>query len=575
MSSRGGRAGRIALLVACTATVLLPAPAAAVPEGTPPRTYPGPEYSLLAQGSPTETQSQSKLWFLDGAWWALMAEPTGRSARVHELMPDHSWRPTSAVVNTNTGQFGEAVRQGDGVDVVTRSRTGDLEYARLAFDADARDYRVVVKEIVTPAGGNAPPTVTRDGTGRLWTGFANGNGAVLLYSDDDGATWSDRIRFPLTTGDAGAVEVGELIAYDDRVGFLWSNQRTDSFQFASHRDGDAPEVWSREEALAGAGEADNHVSLVKVPGEEGDTLLAAVKTAQDEAGAVDSEFLVKVLVRTPDGDWSQVPAATIGDQLTDPLLQVDTTNRRLYLIAASEAGDIVVKDTQLDDPRFEPGLGSLLVLAGDSRRLINPSGSQEPVDARTGLVILVDDATNRSYRHGELPLAGAAPAAGDDDATPPEPPLNVRGGAVTSETVVLSWSRATDGNEWIPAGDAPPASGYVVTRAGEEVGRLAETSFRDHPRTGAAAEGLSVRYQVTAVDESGNRSEPVDVVVSLPPAPSRLPVYLGIAALVLAGLAMAYRIVRRVVMERRIARGPALEAVEPPLATAGGRSQRG
>jgi hypothetical protein len=574
MMSRGGRAVRVALLLACTAAVLLPAPAAAAPEDMS-RTYPGPEYSRLAQGSPTETQSQSKLWFLGDAWWALMAEPAGPSARVHELMPDHTWRPTSAVVNTNTGQYGDALREGEAVHVVTRSRTGDLEYARLAYDAGARDYRVVVKQIVTEAGGNAPPTVTRDGAGRLWTGYANGNGAVLFHSDDDGATWSEQLRFKLATGDAGAVEVGELTRYDDRVGFLWSNQQSDSFQFASHRDGDPPELWKREVALAGQGEADNHISLVRVPGDEGDTLLAAVKTAQDDAGAEGSEFLIKVLVRAPGGTWSQVPAATIGDELTDPLLQLDLTNRRLYLIAASEDGDVVIKDSSLDDLGFEEGLGSLLVLAGDSRRLINPSGSDEPLDARTGLVVLADDVANRSYRHGEMPLGSAAPVARNDDGTPPEPPLNVRGGAVSSDTVVLSWSRATDGNEWVPAADAPPVSGYVVARDGVEIGTMTETSFRDAPRGGAATDRLSVVYEVTAVDEAGNRSDPVAVTVDLPPAPSRAPVYLGIAALVLAGLALAYRLYRRAVVDGRMAQGPAPEQREPELTATGGRPRRG
>jgi hypothetical protein len=108
-----------------------------------------------------------------------------------------------------------------------------------------------------------------------------------------------------------------------------------------------------------------------------------------------------------------------------------------------------------------------------------------------------------------------------------------------------------------------------------EIGTMTETSFRDAPRDGAATDRLSVVYEVTAVDEAGNRSDPVAVTVDLPPAPSRAPVYLGIAALVLAGLAVAYRLYRRAVVDGRMAQGPAPEQREPELTATGGRPRRG
>ena len=143
------------------------------------------------------------------------------------------------------------------------------------------------------------------------------------------------------------------------------------------------------------------------------------------------------------------------------------------------------------------------------------------------------------------------------------------------QTGVLPGSRATDGNEGGPAGDAPPASGYIVTRDGEEVDRLTATSFRDDPRTGSASDEVTVDYQVQAVDEAGNRSEPVEISVTLPPAPSRLPVYLGIAALVLGGLAAAYRVFRHALLDRRMATGPAPVPEEPELTAVGPGSREG
>src|SRR5437868_658409 len=43
--------------------------------------------------SPTQDKPQSKLWYHDGSWWALMVTNSG-PVDIHELMPDHTWRDT-------------------------------------------------------------------------------------------------------------------------------------------------------------------------------------------------------------------------------------------------------------------------------------------------------------------------------------------------------------------------------------------------------------------------------------------------------------------------------------------------
>ena len=83
------------------------------------RTYPGPAYSpQVATAARRARGHQSKVWFHAGAWWALMLEPTGRAVRVSELLPDHTWRPTSAVVNPDAIDAGDALVDGDDVHVV-------------------------------------------------------------------------------------------------------------------------------------------------------------------------------------------------------------------------------------------------------------------------------------------------------------------------------------------------------------------------------------------------------------------------------------------------------------------------
>jgi hypothetical protein len=538
MTTRPGRTARLRAAV-CVAALLgfgqVPL-AAASAETTLPVTYAGPSYSDQLSAPPTRTSTQTKLWFAADAWWALLAEPTGRTARVFELMPDHSWRPTSAVVDSEVAGIGDALHDGDTVHVVTRLVDGSLHYVRLTFDPAARDYRVEPAELVTTRGASAPASIAKDGAGTLWVTYATSTTVVVLDSEDGGLTWGK--PYTLAEGDSGqATEAAALVTFDDRVGVLWSDQKTGSFQFASHRTGEAPEAWSRELALPGPVPADNHISLVTLPGEPSDTLLAAVSTSPEGTTPPPDAPVIQVLVRAPDGRWSTVPAGTAADGLQYPVLQVDEATRTLHLFASAR-GNIVEKRCSLDDIRFAPGLGDLFVL-GAGNGLVDPAVTEDPVDARSGLVVLASDPKNHRYRHAELPIIPPTPVVDPNDRTPPDPPNGLHGQAIASDTVVLAWRAATDGDRWAPATNGVPIHDYVLLRNGVEVATVTTTSYQDRPRTGGRAlPRESVQYQVQAVDLSGNRSPATSIVVELPPAGTRTTaIVIGVGLLLLAALA--------------------------------------
>lgn len=478
------------------------------------QTYKGPAFSPDVTTPPTRTATQNKLWFHAGAWWAVLLEPTGRGTRVFELMPDHSWRPTSAVVSPDAADIGDALLDGGVVHVVSRRTDDSLHYVRLTFDAAARDYRADAPVLVPTRGASPPAAIAKDTTGRLWIAFASAARTVVTYSDNGGLTWARSI--PVASRVAGeTAEAVALVSYDDRIGLLWSDQTTGSFEFASHRDGDFASVWTFERALSGPAQADDHISLKRVQGEPSDTLVAAVRTAPRELVEPPGTPVVEMLVRTPDGRWSTVPVSTNTDGLEDPIVQVDETTRTLHVFA-SRNGSIVTKRASLDDIRFEPGLGDLFML-GVQDELVDPTSTRDPVDPRSGLVVLATDETNRTYRHAELPIPSATPVVDPGDQTPPNPPGDLKATAVSPESVVLSWSASSDGDRWAPARDGVPVQQYVVLRDGVEVATVTSTSSEDRPRSGGdLTSDVSLTYQVQAVDAAGNRSPPTEVVVAVP-----------------------------------------------------------
>jgi hypothetical protein len=544
MMRRGGRSTRFCVAILACVALVIGSGTLAVAEPVGPRSYAGTEYSSELPLPPTRAENQSKLWFHADSWWAMLLEAEGRTVRVFQLMPDHTWRATPTVVNPDAGDTGDAVVDGDAVHVVNRRRDGSMYYVHLVFDPAAGEYRSEEPLLVTTRGSNTSSSIAVDTAGRLWVSYATVNNVVVTYSDDGGRSWG-RFNVLANTGNGETPEVAALVAYDDRIGVLWSNQGEGAFEFASHRDGDDPDNWTVERGPAGEAQADNHISLKRIDGEPSDTIVAAVKTSRGDRGEAPDSALIELLIRAPDGVWSKVTVATVADRLDDPVLAVDEETRTLHVFA-SQGGDIVTKQTSLDDLSFPPGLGNLFIL-GAGGALVDPTVARAPVDSRSGLVVLASDAADRRYRHGELPIVPVEPAADPDDHTAPNPPGRLQAQALTPETVVLAWAPANDGDRWVAAADGVPVKEYIVMRDGEEVARVTSTSVQDE--IDGATSG-TVEYVLQAVDHAGNRSSPVRLTVELPEKSTSPGTLVGLGLLIAAALAGLYAFLRRRLAER-------------------------
>lgn len=541
MRAARGR-GPVGLALAAVAGLVLASSPPALAAPVAPQSYQGAPYTSQMLRPPTSEANQSKLWFHAGAWWGLMAENTGRVVRVHELMPDHTWRPTSAVVNADAFDAGDAAPDGDTVHVTSRQSNGWLTYVRLRFDPAARDYTATAPVLVSDKGLRAPADIVKDTTGRLWISLDTAAGLQVITSGDAGQTWSaSNTLGDITTGSSS--ESAALVAYDNRVGILWSNPLTGSFEFAYHRDGEDPLIWTRETARTGTRVGD-HTSLKRVDGENGDTLVAAVTLAPADVGAPPDTVMTELLVRTPDGRWSSTPVSTVADGLDQPTLAVDVTSRTLNLLAVQD-DDVVVKQASLDDLQFPQGPGKVF-LQGGKGRMYFPTTTKEPVSARTGLVVLASDQGALRYRHAEAAIPSPEPVADASDQSAPAPPPILRGRAADPSTTLLSWAEAVDAERWAPARDGVPAAQYVVLRNGTEIATVTGTVFEDEPRGDSpATRERWIDYQVVAVDAAGNRSEPAEVVVKLPAVTEEKdPSAIGWSLLALATVCGALALVR-------------------------------
>ena len=486
-----------------------------------PTTYLDHSYAATVK-NPSADKPQSKLWYTDGSWWALMVPPGGADVHICRLNRSaHSWVDTGVQVDARTNSTGDALWTAADQTLTVVSRTGSANprVLRYSYDAVTGSYSLDNGFPVTiqAGGGSESATIDRDSTGRLWITYTRSGRLWVAHSDTSGQNWTD--GFNPNVGDyvLDSDDISSIIAFDGNIGLMWSDQGADTMRFAIHHDGDPDSVWSVENALAGTRLADDHINLKQVTGDAQGRVFAAVKTSQgDSSSDPRSAPLVGVLVRTPGsgtgpGTWSFVPAGTVADDHTRPIIMIDQTNQDLYFFATAPGGggDIYYKKTPLSNVSFanQPGKGKKFVDA--SPAVNNASGSKDPVTASSGLVILAVADSQKRYVHAEMDLAGGgSPPPPPQDVQPPSTPQNLDA-APSPDHVDLSWDQSTD--------DIGVAN-YIVRRDGVVIGQPAGPSFRD----GAVTPGATYDYTVAAGDASGKTSadtDPLSVLIPDVPPP--------------------------------------------------------
>ena len=406
----------VIVAIAALAGADLRAPQSASAAVGVPVTYQDHFYST-AVTKPNADKPQSKLWYHDGAWWASMVEAGGSRVTVHELLADHTWRNTGALIDSRTNSTADALWSSADDKLFTASRVSgaDLQVNRLSYHSANRSWTVDAGFPVTinSGGGSESATLDRDSLGRLWVTYTRGSRVWVAHStDSSGASFGAPFQPNVPDTVVSADDLSALISFGSSIGVMWSDQQSGAFRFAIHDDADTDDVWRVETALAGPGLTDDHINLKQLTGDPQGRIFAAVKTSADDVvGALPTDTLVAVLSRTPGaggtGTWSMAPAGTIADDHTRPILMIDATNKELYFLATAPegGGDIYYKKAPLSDVRFPAGRGARFVDAPFS--VNDASGAKDSVTAASGMVVVATSDSRRQYVHAEMELSGS------------------------------------------------------------------------------------------------------------------------------------------------------------------------
>jgi hypothetical protein len=347
-----------------------------------------------------------------------------------QTQADCLWDGTKLYVVSGAGSKGSGTGgEPSGVNL-------DAKLYRYSFNAanpPATAYTLDAGFPVTVRSGGAETIVIdKDTTGQLWITYTQGGDVWINRSTINDATWGAPFNPPAAPGHPDSSSVGQddissLIAFDGKIGMLWSNQSDENFYFAYHNDADADTTWQSGVAWELPNVADDHISLKSLHTTSGGDVFAAVKTSL--GGGAGNPRIV-VLHRKPNGSWDP-PALVWANNLghTRPVLMVDSVRRRVYVFATTTTTGGIIAYKQSNDyttgpVSFSSAQVTFIEIAGlDS--LNNPTSTKQNVDSSNGMsniVILASDEFARTYAHNVLPLDG------------PLPPTNTPGASTNTPT---------------------------------------------------------------------------------------------------------------------------------------------
>ena len=395
--------------------------------------YQGP--SMGSASAATGQKPQSKLWFNDGLWWGVLWS-TGHSAFTIQRFnwSLNTWTDTGTVVDTRNRSSADAMWTGSalfiGSAIKENVTTSDMSarILRYTYSSGTKTYTLTSGFPVTVATTDMEALVIdKDNTGRIWATWTQTNGAggrkvMVTRSNTSGTTFITPFVLPVANAaNLDADDISTLVSYDgDKIGVLWSNQATAAVYWASHADSAADGVWSVQQALSGAGYADDHLNIKSLQADASGRVFAAVKTSLNDINPPTStQPLILLLILNSADSWQVRTFSRVVDNQTRPLVLVSPENRQLFMFAAGpccSGGVVYYKQTSLDNPSFTDGPGDPFISLASNATINNPTSTKQPLTVASGALVIAGDDHTHNYVFNKVEFA-QGPAVPDTTIT--------------------------------------------------------------------------------------------------------------------------------------------------------------
>jgi hypothetical protein len=248
---------------------------------------------------PTADKPQSKLWFMDGCWWALLPRASGPSLWQRT---ENGWKEHPEINKVLTGVPGRAdVWANDKEIMAVGVGTNSLTVFRL--EKQGNKWTGAVLAGLTPVTKDEIETATivQDRSGHWWVA-ADAGDKICVWGSADGRQWTKAYDL---AGGINKDDISTLAVLPEGIGVIWSDQNADAVKMRTHKDGRPAESWSEIIVIdQGNKTADDHLHAALSP--DG-TLWLATKNSVDKIGK--PQLILRV--RSPKGEWRNFPYAIL------------------------------------------------------------------------------------------------------------------------------------------------------------------------------------------------------------------------------------------------------------------------
>jgi len=380
------------------------------------------DQSLSGAGTaPTGSKPESKLWFNDGAWWAIMWAGSGKGFHIFKLdTATQRWSDTGVAIDDRSGTRADTLWDGTHLYVASHrfatcgcstssvgppSRLYRYSYANGSYSLDT-GFPVQLNNTQSET-----LVIDEDSTGMLWATWAQDGRVMVTHSRaGNDASWVAPYVLPATGASTlDSDDITSLVAFGTnasggkRIGVLWSNQNESVVYFAYHGDGNGDSSWTVKEAMRSPLIADDHLNLKSLSSDGSGRVFAVTKTSLNDAASPDANApIVLLLAFTPASGWSNYPVWRVSDGVTRPILLIDESNLVLHVFATSSesGGTIREKTSPISSISFPSGSGTTFLKDAANNALNNATSTKQNLTRATGLVLLAGNDSTGYYWHG-------------------------------------------------------------------------------------------------------------------------------------------------------------------------------
>jgi hypothetical protein len=378
--------------------------------------------------APTGSKPESKLWFNDNSWWAVMFNFSLHATDIYKLdLANQKWTDTGTTVDDRPAAKSDTLwDQSSGKLYIVSNlhvnsaapNSSSSNWGRLyrySYNSQTKVYSLDSGFPVTVTRGKEETLVlAKDSTGRLWVTYVESSKVMINHTNGSDNSWGTPFALPVSTVARSTTsdDIASIIAFGgNKIGVFWSNQRTKNDYFSFHQDGAADTTWSLEEIALGSGVnctgacADDHINIKT---DSKGKLYIASKTSFTS----NTQPLINLLVRAANGTWSRTTYSTHAFTDTRGIILLDEPHDRLYFFVTSSesGGKIDFKITSPSHPSFPDGDGDPFIQNPTDTHINNATSTKQNVTSSSGLLVMASDDTSDFYVHNFIvPGASGGP----------------------------------------------------------------------------------------------------------------------------------------------------------------------